>query len=167
MSYDPARFKSANTEAANRAEATALLLRCGYRVYRPEADIEGEDLVIRTPYMVEEPQGKLIGVQLKGGATVDWNRYGGRDLYMLFPSAKFNPDVDRDWFLVPHDDLFTWVKKRHGHTAGWQKAPFWSYPSISQKLHEFLEGRKVRPMAEGHETKFGMTHVPADVTNPK
>jgi hypothetical protein len=30
-------------EAANRAEATALLIRVGYRVYRPEADCYGED----------------------------------------------------------------------------------------------------------------------------
>ena len=36
-------------EAANRAEATALLIRAGYRVYRPEADCYGEDLVVRTP----------------------------------------------------------------------------------------------------------------------
>ena len=32
-------------EAANRAEATAILIRGGYRVYRPEADVSGEDLV--------------------------------------------------------------------------------------------------------------------------
>ena len=36
-------------EAANRAEATALLIRSGYRVYRPEADCFGEDLILRTP----------------------------------------------------------------------------------------------------------------------
>jgi hypothetical protein len=28
-------------EAANRAEATAILIRHGYRVYRPEADVSG------------------------------------------------------------------------------------------------------------------------------
>ena len=31
-------------EAANRAEAMVLLIRAGYRVYRPEADAYGEDL---------------------------------------------------------------------------------------------------------------------------
>jgi hypothetical protein len=36
-------------EAANRAESTALLIRAGYRVYRPEADCYGEDLIVRTP----------------------------------------------------------------------------------------------------------------------
>ena len=53
------RFRHAATEAANRAEATALLIRCGYRVYRPEADIEGEDMVVRLP------TGPLFAVQLK------------------------------------------------------------------------------------------------------
>lgn len=53
-------------EAANRAEATALLIRYGYRVYRPEADVSGEDLVIRTP------EGALVAVQLKSRLTVNF-----------------------------------------------------------------------------------------------
>jgi hypothetical protein len=59
------RFSQAVTEAANRAEATALLIRCGYRVYRPEADIEGEDPVLRLQ------SGALHGVQLKSRPLVD------------------------------------------------------------------------------------------------
>ena len=59
------RVSTLAIEAANRAEATALLIRCGYRVYRPEVDFEGEDLVVLTP------KGELHGVQLKGGAAVD------------------------------------------------------------------------------------------------
>ena len=51
---------SAVTEAANRAEVTALLIRCGYRVYRSEADIDGEDMVVMAP------GGHLHRVQLKG-----------------------------------------------------------------------------------------------------
>src|SRR5881396_3754081 len=71
-------------EAANRAEATALLIRVGYRVYRPEADCYGEDLVLRTP------SGKLRAVQLKSRMTVDRHKYGGTSLWMLFPSTKFS-----------------------------------------------------------------------------
>jgi hypothetical protein len=78
------QFASAVTEAANRAEVTALLIRCGYRVYRPEADTHGEDLVVRTP------EGRLLGVQMKGRATVNGKKYGGKDLLMLFPSARYN-----------------------------------------------------------------------------
>lgn len=81
MKSNAERFKDALTEASNRAEATALLIRCGYRVYRPEADVEGEDLVLR------EPKQKLISAQLKAYADVDDSLYVGRDLWMLFPSA--------------------------------------------------------------------------------
>jgi hypothetical protein len=57
-------------EAANRAEVTALLIRSGYRVYRPEADVHGEDLVLRAPPSDDLRQGDLRAVQLKGRPTV-------------------------------------------------------------------------------------------------
>ncbi|TXM66778.1 hypothetical protein FV226_22950 [Methylobacterium sp. WL12] len=135
-----ARFHQAHTEAANRAEATAVLIRCGYRVYRPEADIEGEDLVIRTP------GGVLAGVQLKSRPLVDGRRYGGRELLMLFPSMPYSSGAVRAWFLVPHDPFYGWVKVRHGHTAKWGEQ--WSYPATSRYLAAFLDPYEVRPPAE-------------------
>lgn len=140
------RFQHARTEAANRAEATALLIRCGYRVYRPEADIEGEDLVIRTP------TGKLFGVQLKGRPMVDWRRYGGRGLLMLFPSRPYSPAASRIWFLIPHDDFYAWVLERHGHAKGWAEA--WSYPGISKDLAKFLEPHAILAPTELEQTEF-------------
>ncbi|GJE62757.1 hypothetical protein [Methylobacterium trifolii] len=140
MTDDPersfARFKQSATEAANRAEATALLIRCGYRVYRPEADIEGEDLVVR------RPTGALYGVQLKGGPMVEWRRYGGRNLLMLFPSAPYSPGAPRSWFLVPHDPLFDWMKARHGQAPKW--ADHWRYPVLTKPLAAFLAEYEVR-----------------------
>jgi hypothetical protein len=124
------RLSSAEIEAANRAEATALLIRRGYRVYRPEADVRGEDLVIRTP------AGVLWPVQLKARPCVDWPRYGGRKIWMLFPHPQ-QPMEQRDWFLVPHDAFFPWAKARHGNAAKWNEA--WSYPSVSKELAAFLE----------------------------
>jgi hypothetical protein len=56
---DPPTLTSNELEAANRAEATALLIRAGYRVYRPEADGYGEDLVVRTP------SGELLPLPLR------------------------------------------------------------------------------------------------------
>jgi len=50
---------SNEVEAANRAEATALLIRAGYRVHPPEADCYGDDLVVRTP------SGELLPLQLR------------------------------------------------------------------------------------------------------
>jgi hypothetical protein len=140
------QFNTAITEAANRAEASALLIRCGYRVYRPEADIHGEDLVVRTP------AGVLHGVQLKGRATVDWDKYGQRDLWMLFPSARYSSAEARDWFLISHDQLFEWVKRRHGHAPKWDQR--WSYPNISRDLKALLEGFKLSAPSENRDDKF-------------
>lgn len=118
-------------EAANRAEVTALLIRAGYRVYRPEADCHGEDLILRTP------GGKLLLVQLKARPEVDWNRYGkGKCLWMLFPDPKGSSG--RKWFLVPHNRFYEWTKGKHGHAPKWNEA--WSYPSISRELGRFLVG---------------------------
>ena len=86
-------------EAANRAEVTAILIRAGYRVYRPEADVSGEDLVIRAP------NGDLRPVQMKGRPTVDLRRYGGRQIWMLFPDPA-GSKPGRPWFLIQHDELF-------------------------------------------------------------
>ncbi len=121
---------SAVTEAANRAEVTALPNRCGYRVYRFEADIDGEDMVLMAP------GGHLRRVQLKGRPYVEWKRYGGRDPWMLFPSAPWRPDAGRTWFLLPHDPFFAWVKARHGHTPKW--GDVWHYPSVGKDLGAYL-----------------------------
>ncbi len=118
-------------EAANRAEASALLLRLGYRVYRPEMDVDGEDIALRTP------EGKLIGVQLKGRVHIDRQKYGGRGLWMLFPSRQFKRDVARDWYLIPHDRLYELVAPRHEHLASWigrwsESFGSWLAPKIAE-----------------------------------
>ena len=122
------QLKSNETEAANRAEATALLIRAGFRVYRPEADAYGEDLVIRTP------NGELQPVQLKSRPTVNQSLYAG--LWMLFPNPN-KPVHAREWYLVEHRKLFEWVKAKHGHAPKWNDA--WSYPHASAALLTFLE----------------------------
>ena len=124
------KLSSNEIEAANRAEATSLLIRAGYRVYRPEADITGEDLVVRTP------DGSLRTVQLKGRPTVEWARYGGRQIWMLFPDPA-GPIPGRNWFLIEHDAFYRWVESRHGSTAKWDQS--WSYPYVSKPLDEYLQ----------------------------
>jgi hypothetical protein len=130
-------LKSNEIEAANRAEATALLIRAGYRVYRPEADCYGEDLILRPP------SGELRAVQLKSRPDVDWNRYGSQLLWMLFPDPKSGISLGRKWFLVPHDELYGWVKDRHGHAPKWRAA--WSFPNVPRKLGQFLDGFTIIP----------------------
>lgn len=130
-----APLTSNEIEAAHRAEATAVLILAGYRVYRPEADVQGEDLIVRTP------GGKLRAVQMKSRPTVERARYGGRNISMLFPDPK-GPRPGRAWFLVDHDQLFAWVRARHGTATGWREA--WSYPTMGADLREFLRSSQLR-----------------------
>ena len=135
----PVKLSSNELEAANRAEATALLIRAGYRVYRPEADVMGEDLILRNPI------GCLLATQLKGRLSVDLLRYGGpeRDIWMLFPDKPFVSDIRRSWFLVQHDRLFEWLKQRHGHSAKWNDA--WSKRDLSDAQRKFLADCEIHP----------------------
>ena len=84
-------------------------------MYRPEADVDGEDLVVRTP------EGKLLEVQLKGRMTVDQEKYAKNSLWMLFPSTTFQIDPTREWYLVPHDKLYEMLKKKHGEAPAFAK----------------------------------------------
>jgi hypothetical protein len=61
---------------------------------------------------------------------------------MLFPAEKYQHGIIRDWFLVPHDELFDWVKGRHSHTPKWDDA--WSYPYLNKALKGFLLGCEFR-----------------------
>jgi hypothetical protein len=124
------KLTSNEIEAVNRAEATALLIRTGYRVYRPEADCDGEDLILRTA------SGEFYPVQLKARPTVDLKKFGKKGLWMLFPGSKLSTEIPRNWYLVPHDLFHRWVKVKHGHTPKWNDT--WSYPKISKKLGAFL-----------------------------
>ncbi len=132
------KLTSNEIEAANRAEVTALLIRNGYRVYRPEADCYGEDLVLRNN------EGNLTIVQLKARPTVDWKRYGKRSIWMLFPDPQARSLKSRDWFLVPHDDLYKWLCTAHAHTGSIKKG-LWSEKRISGNLGIFLKGYSLSP----------------------
>lgn len=74
-------------------------------------------------------------MQLKGRPTVEWLRYGGRSIWMLFPDPH-GPFPGRDWFLVDHDTFYAWVADRHGQSAKWEQS--WSYSYISKSLGVFL-----------------------------
>ena len=144
----PKRLAHNEIEAANRAEATAILIRAGYRVYRPEADVSGEDLVIRIP------EGELRSVQMKGRPLVHWKLYGGKDMWMLFPDPT--GDIPgRPWFFIKHDELFNWFKKLHGTTAqGWvqrHKAgkTEWSEKGLTGELRKFLQPKFMLPTTVG------------------
>jgi hypothetical protein len=103
----------------------------------PEADVSGEDLVVRTP------DGELLAV-LKGRPTVDWLRYGDRRIWMLFPDPA-GDTPGRPWFFIKHDELFAWMKERHGAAPRWNGV--WSDPYVSNELARFLQPFVLRPAA--------------------
>jgi hypothetical protein len=123
-------------EAANRAEATALLIRRYFRVYRPEADVSGEDLILRTP------DNELIAVQLKSRPTVNNAKYGRKNIWMLFPDPV-GQKPGRDWFLIKHDELAEWWGQKHSLTKAWETG--WSTPYISSTLRQFLRPYVLEP----------------------
>ena len=141
------RFDQAAIEAANCAEVTALLIRCGYRVYRPEADIESEDLVLRLP------DGTLGAAQLKPRIYVDQPRYGGLELCMLFPVGPFTPVAPRPWFLVPHDPLFLKVERWHGGTPKW--TGWWHAARPGPGLRDYLAPLQIWPATEAEDAGPG------------
>lgn len=49
---------------------------------------------------------------MEGRPTVEWRRYGGRKIWMLFPDPA-DCKTGRLWFFIQHDKLFTWMKDRH------------------------------------------------------
>lgn len=127
----PKAISSNLIEAANRAEATSLLIRLGYKVYRPEADDEGEDLVVRLPDL------KLVPVQLKARLHVEHHRYGAKGIWMLFPDAPWNSNTRRQWYLVPHDHLFGIMQARHGHAKSFAELK-WTTSSPAKAVADLI-----------------------------
>lgn len=127
---------SAVTEAINRCEVTIHLLQKGYMVFRPEADVDGVDFVVRTP------DGKYLPCQLKSRSTVQPKKYGGKGIWMIFP-GKGKP-LHRDWYLIEHDRLLSIQKKKHGSAPNWNdkaKGEFWTEPVgklLAEQLAKYL-----------------------------
>jgi hypothetical protein len=127
-------------EAKNRAEVTTLLLSRGYMLYRPEADIDGIDFVLATP------GNELLRCQLKSRAFVQKNKYGQREIWMVFPGP--GPDFQRMWYLIPHDVLFQKLKERHGHAPKWRHpihGEYWHTPVNKELAEELSHYRVIKP----------------------
>jgi chlorite dismutase len=107
-------------------------------VYRPEADVEGEDLVVRMP------SGVLVAVQQKARVHVESALYSNKEMWMLFPCSPFKEGSRRDWYLVEHDRLFEYMKSHHGHAKGFA-AGKWSQATAPKHLKCFLEPYRLMP----------------------
>ena len=100
---------SLEIEAANRCEATTILIRHGYQIYSAMIDVNGEDIAVRTP------DGELLSVQQKSRVVVDKKRYSGK--WLLFPGQGM--PFQRKWYLVEHDKVWEWMFKKHGNATCW------------------------------------------------
>jgi hypothetical protein len=127
---------SAVTEAINQCEVTIYLLKKGYMVFRPEADVDGVDFVVRTP------EGKHLPCQLKSRCIVQHDKYGGRGIWMIFPGT--GKPLHRDWYLIEHDRLFSIQKKKHGNAPNWKHKTMGEYWSeavgklLAEQLSKYL-----------------------------
>jgi hypothetical protein len=74
---------------------------------------------------------------------VDHYRYGKRLLWMLFPSTTFRSDVRRDWYLVPHDELYTMLKRKHGNAPAFRKG--WSCRTVPADDRKYLAKFAIHP----------------------
>ena len=136
------------TEAINLAEVTALLLGRGFMLYRPEADVGGTDFILRTPEDI------FLKCQLKGRAYVEKKKYGDRDIWMVFPGKGV--EFEREWFLVPHDTLYTILKSKHGSAPQWfhpTHGEYWHTP-VSDALAKELSPYAIKSPTYGNDIKL-------------
>lgn len=136
------------TEAMNLAEITALLLGRGFMLYRPEADVGGVDFILRTPEDI------FLKCQLKGRAYIEKKKYGDRDIWMVFPGKGVA--FEREWFLVPHDTLYTILKSKHGSAPQWfhpTQGEYWHTP-VSDELANELASYAIKSLSYGNDKKL-------------
>ena len=103
-------------------------------------------------FIAQHIDGKqFLKVQLKGRCTLA-QKYEGKEIYICFNDSGF-------WYLVPHDELLSWVKEnmRVASTASWTTGGLYSFPTLSAAMRAQLEPYKlvVEPpavQADGHVT---------------
>jgi hypothetical protein len=135
-------------EAANLAEVTAILLGKNYMLYRPEADINGID------FLLTDPIDNVLKCQLKSRALIHPNKYGGKNIWMIFP-GKGAPFA-RDWFLIPHDKLHELLKAKHGNASQWHHptlGEYWHTP-VSEELATKLSEYSINSPQNFHGNKI-------------
>ena len=131
------KLSTALVEVVNLAEITLILTKLGGLVFRPEADIEGVD------FLVKSPRGEFFSCQLKSKCVVEKRKYGGRNIWMVFP-GKGKP-MKRDWYFIEHDLLFDHLKKKHGSATKWRHATRGEYwvKNVTNELAAELETRRI------------------------
>lgn len=131
------KISTSLVEVVNRSEIALILTKLGGMVFRPEADVGGVDFVVKSP------QGEFFSCQLKSKCVVEKRKYGGRNIWMVFP-GKGEP-MKRDWYFIEHDLLFEHLKRRHGKAPKWKhvnKGEYW-VTNVTKELALELSNRRV------------------------
>ncbi len=139
-------LNSRQQEAYNFQKVSGVLADFGFTTIRLSDDWQGAD------FIAQHIDGKqFLKVQLKGRCTLA-QKYEGKDIYICFNDSGF-------WYLVPHDELLSWVKEnmRVASTASWTTGGLYSFPTLSAAMRAQLEPYKlvVEPpavQADGHAT---------------
>jgi hypothetical protein len=130
-------LSSVQIEAINRNEVCSRFIRLGWKTATPDYDMGGVDLWLK------RDSGPIIEVQLKSGICTDPDRYGNRDIWMLFPDKilNLNGKEPRNWYLIPHDKLFEVVRTKHGNSAKWNGK--WRAPYVTADMAEKLSAFRI------------------------
>lgn len=149
MSFKRVHYTDLNSrqqESYNFQKVSGVLADYGFTTIRLSDDWQGAD------FIAQHIDGKqFLKVQLKGRCTLA-QKYEGKDIFICFNEAE-------SWYLVPHDDLLSWVAANMSvvSSASWTTGGQYSFPSLSAALRAHLEQYKLvvaQPtvQADGHAT---------------
>ena len=119
-------------ETYNFQKVSAVLADYGFTTIRLSSDWQSAD------FIAQHIDGStFLKVQLKSRLSFD-KKYCGRSLYICFPDGGA-------WFLYPPDEFLKTVleKTSIGETSSWKDRGAYSFPSLSRKMRELLQGYKL------------------------
>jgi len=128
----PSKLKGRKKEAYNFQKASGILADYGFQTIKLSDDWCGAD------FIAQHIDGEFIKVQLKSRIAVG-EKYRNQNLWICFPSKD-------DWYLVPHDELLTCLKKKKKsieNTQSWKNGGY-SIGYVTAELTIALEKYKIK-----------------------
>jgi len=109
-----------------------VLADYGFVTLRLSDDWQGAD------FIAQHVDGStFLRVQLKSRLTFD-KKYRGKDLCVAFNDGE-------TWYLYPHDELLERILKKTGigKTLSWSERGGYSFPRLSEPLHQLLDEYRI------------------------
>ncbi len=129
-----ADLNSRQQESYNYQKLSSALADYGFVTIRLSDDWMGADLIAR-----HVNGSDYLKIQLKGRLTID-RKYLGKDIWIAFPYKK-------SWFMVPHDDLVSYLGKatKICQSSSWMDKGGYSLGGIPAGTSDYLEQFKLTP----------------------